>query len=178
MHLNDSTFLGSRSGGALKGPTKFWYIPNTTGKKNFSGRWCSTAEIRQVRTVQTLQSPSLTRYWFWNATTPEKLKGQLLSKHDANMSLSLLGAPTWIPEVVGDVATHYQQAPRHCLWHNSHYRSKANSNFLGRRQGHPEAMQNQGMVTKQWKVYRITELGVGRDLCRSSSPSPCQGRVS
>lgn len=62
MHLNHSTFLGSSSGSAPEGPTKLCYIPNTAGMKNFSGRWGSIAEIRQVRTAGMLQSLSLTRY--------------------------------------------------------------------------------------------------------------------
>lgn len=70
-----------------------------------------TAEIRQVGTEQRLPSLSLTRYCFWNATTPEKLKGQLLSKHDVNTALSLLGASTGISEVLGDLATQGQQLP-------------------------------------------------------------------
>lgn len=65
-----------------------------------SGRCCSAAKIRQARAAQMLQSLSLTRYWFWNATTPEKLKGQLLSKHDVNTSLFLLHASAGFSEAV------------------------------------------------------------------------------
>lgn len=55
----------------------------------------------------------LTRRRFWNATVPEKLKGQLLSKLDVNRSLFLLHASTWIPPAMQSLLARGLQGSTH-----------------------------------------------------------------
>lgn len=58
---------------------------------------------------------SLTRCRFWNATVPEKLKGQLLSKLDVNRSLFLLHASTWIPQEMQSLIASRLQGSTHSI---------------------------------------------------------------